>query len=64
MSPVPYLASLGLSVLGGSLFNVLCGFMAPAPTLPPWWKWFYYVNPMAYSLYAVTGAPGCSARVF
>jgi len=26
-TPVAYLASLGLSVIGGSLFNVMCGFM-------------------------------------
>lgn len=54
--PQASLATLALSVLGGSLFSVLSGFMAPAPGLPPWWKWFYYVNPMAYNLYALTGA--------
>jgi hypothetical protein len=27
VTPAPYLASLLLSVIGGSLFNVLCGFM-------------------------------------
>lgn len=27
ITPVAYLASLCLSVIGGSLFNVLCGFM-------------------------------------
>ena len=54
--PQPALATLALSVLGGSLFSVLSGFMAPAPTLPKWWLWFYYANPMSYNLYALTGA--------
>lgn len=54
ITPAPYLASLGLSVIGGSLFNLMCGFLAPAPTLPPWWQWFYYTNPLAYALYAIT----------
>jgi hypothetical protein len=27
VTPAPYLASLGLSVIGGSLFNMMCGFL-------------------------------------
>jgi ABC-type multidrug transport system permease subunit len=38
---------------------------APLPTLPAWWRWFYYSNPLAYSLYAISGTyeqGSCSSR--
>eukprot|EP01034_Spumella_vulgaris_P047481 gene47481-biopygen33234 len=36
------------------LMVLFSGFIVPASNIPPGWEWFYYINPMAYVLKAVT----------
>eukprot|EP00906_Rhabdomonas_costata_P032577 RCo045890 len=31
----------------------MCGFTIPAPMIPIWWKWFYWINPLAYAVNAM-----------
>jgi ABC-type multidrug transport system permease subunit len=31
-------------------WNLFCGFLKPEPALPPYWQWFYYLNPVSWSL--------------
>ncbi|CAI5503077.1 unnamed protein product [Closterium sp. Naga37s-1] len=35
------------------LWNLMCGFLIPQPEIPVWWSWFYYINPIAWSLYGL-----------
>lgn len=32
---------------------MFAGFMIPRPVMPDWWKWFSYLCPPAWTLYAV-----------
>ncbi|KAL6781800.1 hypothetical protein ACKKBF_B09460 [Auxenochlorella protothecoides x Auxenochlorella symbiontica] len=34
-------------------WNLLCGFLIPEPAIPRYWVWFYYINPVSWSLYSL-----------
>jgi ABC-type multidrug transport system ATPase subunit len=41
------------AVLSGAfygLFNLFAGFVAPKPSIPGWWIWLYYLNPVSWTL--------------
>nr|XP_051186275.1 ABC transporter G family member 41-like isoform X1 [Lolium perenne] len=33
-----------------TLQNLMCGFIVPAPQIPRWWIWLYYISPMSWTL--------------
>ncbi|KAM0834129.1 hypothetical protein ACQ4PT_063808 [Festuca glaucescens] len=33
-----------------TLQNLMCGFIIPAPQIPRWWIWLYYISPMSWTL--------------
>eukprot|EP00668_Euglena_longa_P010950 GGOE01013286.1.p1 GENE.GGOE01013286.1~~GGOE01013286.1.p1 ORF type:complete len:285 (+),score=106.84 GGOE01013286.1:2-856(+) len=33
-----------------SLGSLLAGFMLPKDSIPWWWRWLYYINPMTYAV--------------
>lgn len=35
------------------LWNLFSGFMIPHRMIPLWWRWYYWVNPVAWSLYGL-----------
>ncbi|PPS20493.1 hypothetical protein GOBAR_AA00060 [Gossypium barbadense] len=35
------------------LWNLFCGFMIPHKRIPIWWRWYYWANPIAWSLYGL-----------
>ncbi|CAN1225388.1 ABC transporter G family member 32 [Linum perenne] len=35
------------------LWNLFSGFMIPHMRIPIWWRWYYWANPMAWSLYGL-----------
>lgn len=35
------------------LWNLFSGFMIPHKRIPIWWRWYYYLNPVAWSLYGL-----------
>eukprot|EP00475_Leptophrys_vorax_P007911 TRINITY_DN15049_c0_g3_i1.p1 TRINITY_DN15049_c0_g3~~TRINITY_DN15049_c0_g3_i1.p1 ORF type:complete len:113 (+),score=4.81 TRINITY_DN15049_c0_g3_i1:2-340(+) len=35
-------------------WNLLCGFIIPRPDIPVWWRWYYWLSPISYSLYGLT----------
>ncbi|XBH91319.1 hypothetical protein VPH35_082741 [Triticum aestivum] len=39
-----------LSSMFYTLQNLMSGFIMPAPQIPRWWIWFYYVSPMLWAL--------------
>ncbi|KAL6905801.1 hypothetical protein ACP4OV_003402 [Aristida adscensionis] len=30
--------------------NLMCGFIVPAPQIPKWWLWLYYITPMQWTI--------------
>ncbi|XP_058109104.1 ABC transporter G family member 31-like [Magnolia sinica] len=36
-----------------SLWNLMSGFLVPKPNIPRWWIWFYYLNPVAWTLQGI-----------
>ncbi|KAJ0755524.1 putative ABC-type xenobiotic transporter [Helianthus annuus] len=34
-----------------SLFNLFSGFFIPRPKIPKWWIWYYWICPMAWTVY-------------
>ncbi|XP_037468082.1 ABC transporter G family member 41-like [Triticum dicoccoides] len=49
LTPNIQLAFILTSVCHG-LQNLISGFLVPAPQIPKWWIWLYYVSPMSWSL--------------
>lgn len=35
------------------LWNLFSGFMIPHNRIPIWWRWYYWANPIAWSLYGL-----------
>ncbi|KAL8521952.1 hypothetical protein ACS0TY_012197 [Phlomoides rotata] len=35
------------------LWNLFSGFMVPYMRIPIWWQWYYWANPIAWSLYGL-----------
>nr|WDA53445.1 abc transporter g family member 31 [Erycina pusilla] len=36
-----------------TLWNLFSGFMIPRKRLPTWWRWYYWANPVSWSLYGL-----------
>ncbi|XP_050384102.1 ABC transporter G family member 29-like [Argentina anserina] len=36
-----------------SLFNLFSGFFIPRPKIPKWWIWYYYICPVAWTVYGL-----------
>ncbi|KAM5583255.1 ABC transporter G family member 31-like [Rosa sericea] len=49
LTPSQHLAAV-ISSAFYSLWNLLSGFLIPKPNIPPWWIWFYYITPVAWTL--------------
>ncbi|KAK9836331.1 hypothetical protein WJX81_006307 [Elliptochloris bilobata] len=44
------------SILSGffyGLWNLFAGFLIGRAQMVPWWSWYYYINPVAWSLYGI-----------
>ncbi|XP_009614154.1 ABC transporter G family member 31 isoform X1 [Nicotiana tomentosiformis] len=49
LTPTQHLAAV-ISSAFYSLWNLMSGFLVPAPSIPGWWIWFYYISPVAWTL--------------
>ncbi|GJY00005.1 pleiotropic drug resistance protein 1, partial [Tanacetum coccineum] len=38
------------------VFNLFSGFMIPRPSMPIWWRWYYWGNPLAWTIYGMVVA--------
>ncbi|GAQ91789.1 pleiotropic drug resistance protein [Klebsormidium nitens] len=36
-----------------SFWNLFAGFLIPLPRIPGWWVWYYYINPISWTLYGL-----------
>ncbi|KAF6262511.1 ATP-binding cassette transporter [Scenedesmus sp. NREL 46B-D3] len=52
ISPNIQLASI-MSSSVYSLWFLLAGFFIPYAAMPPWWAWYYWLNPLSYMLYGI-----------
>jgi ABC-type multidrug transport system permease subunit len=39
-----------------SLWNLFAGFLLPRPAMPGWWLWYWYLNPVSWTLYGLIGS--------
>ncbi|CAI7855803.1 unnamed protein product [Closterium sp. NIES-53] len=39
-----------------SFWNLLCGFLITQPQIPVWWRWFYWINPVSWTLYGLNAS--------
>ncbi|GAU19345.1 hypothetical protein TSUD_336320 [Trifolium subterraneum] len=39
-----------------SVWNLFSGFIVPRPRIPVWWRWYSWINPMAWSLYGLVAS--------
>nr|GEV19098.1 pleiotropic drug resistance protein 1-like [Tanacetum cinerariifolium] len=38
------------------LFNLFSGFIIPRPRIPVWWRWYYWANPLAWTIYGMVAS--------
>ncbi|GJY80400.1 pleiotropic drug resistance protein 1-like protein [Tanacetum coccineum] len=38
------------------VFNLFSGFIIPRPSMPIWWRWYYWGNPLAWTIYGMVVA--------
>ncbi|KAL3834929.1 hypothetical protein ACJIZ3_009665 [Penstemon smallii] len=36
-----------------AIFNLFCGFFIPRPSIPKWWVWYYWICPVAWTIYGL-----------
>jgi len=51
-TPSQILASILVSIIL-TCWNIFSGFLITRPALPVWWRWFYWCNPVAWTIYGV-----------
>ncbi|KAL1818654.1 hypothetical protein ACET3Z_013523 [Daucus carota] len=52
VAPNPSIASI-VSGLFFGLWNLFAGFIVPRTRIPIWWRWYYWANPVAWTLYGL-----------
>ncbi|KAK1434085.1 hypothetical protein QVD17_11003 [Tagetes erecta] len=38
------------------MFNLFSGFIIPRPSIPVWWRWYYWGNPIAWTIYGLVAS--------
>ncbi|XP_009596530.1 pleiotropic drug resistance protein 1-like [Nicotiana tabacum] len=38
------------------VWNLFSGFIVPRPRMPVWWRWYYWANPVAWTLYGLVAS--------
>ncbi|KAL2643201.1 hypothetical protein R1flu_010788 [Riccia fluitans] len=52
LTPSQQLAAV-ISSFFYSIWNLFSGFLIPRPRIPPWWVWYYWLSPVAWTLYGL-----------
>ncbi|KAL0554085.1 hypothetical protein IC582_007996 [Cucumis melo] len=55
MTPNHHIASI-LSFAFFALWNLFSGFVVPKPRIPVWWIWYYWICPVAWTLYGLVAS--------
>ncbi|KAL0543693.1 hypothetical protein IC582_018796 [Cucumis melo] len=49
LTPGPQIAAIAMSFFL-SFWNLFSGFMVPRPQIPIWWRWYYWLSPIAWTI--------------
>ncbi|KAK8525005.1 hypothetical protein V6N12_029855 [Hibiscus sabdariffa] len=52
VTPNHHIAAIVSSAFYG-MWNVFSGFIIPRPRIPIWWRWYYYICPVSWTLYGL-----------
>ncbi|XP_074280493.1 pleiotropic drug resistance protein 1-like [Silene latifolia] len=52
VTPNPSIAAIVSSAFYG-IWQVFSGFLIPRPRMPVWWRWYYWLCPISWSLYGL-----------
>ncbi|XP_004498643.1 pleiotropic drug resistance protein 1-like [Cicer arietinum] len=55
ISPNPHVAAI-LSSAFYAIWSLFSGFVIPLSRIPIWWKWYYWVCPVAWTLYGLVAS--------
>ncbi|KAL5071418.1 hypothetical protein RYX36_022305 [Vicia faba] len=55
ISPNQHVAAI-MSTSFYAIWNLFSGFIVPLSRIPIWWKWYYWVCPVAWTLYGLLGS--------
>ncbi|KAF3450819.1 hypothetical protein FNV43_RR06908 [Rhamnella rubrinervis] len=55
VTPNHHIASIVSSAFYG-VWNLFSGFIVPRPSIPIWWKWYYWGCPVAWTLYGLVAS--------
>ncbi|XP_057720867.1 pleiotropic drug resistance protein 1-like [Arachis stenosperma] len=55
MTPNQHISTIVASAFY-SVWNLFSGFIIPRPSIPIWWRWYYWLNPVAWSLYGLVAS--------
>ncbi|KAF3450816.1 hypothetical protein FNV43_RR06905 [Rhamnella rubrinervis] len=55
VTPNHHIASIVSSAFYG-VWNLFSGFIVPRPSIPIWWKWYYWSCPIAWTLYGLVAS--------
>ncbi|XWS16406.1 hypothetical protein CRYUN_Cryun34aG0084600 [Craigia yunnanensis] len=52
VTPNYHIASIVSSAFYG-IWNVFSGYIIPRPNIPVWWRWYYWICPVSWTLYGL-----------
>ncbi|XVF26672.1 hypothetical protein REPUB_Repub14bG0037900 [Reevesia pubescens] len=52
VTPNYHIAAIVSSAFYG-IWNVFSGFIIPRPSMPVWWRWYYWICPVSWTLYGL-----------
>ncbi|GKV35777.1 hypothetical protein SLEP1_g43996 [Rubroshorea leprosula] len=52
VSPNHHIAAI-VAAAFSALWNLFTGFIIPRPSIPIWWRWYYWMCPVAWTLYGL-----------
>ncbi|KAH9666408.1 ABC transporter G family member 40 [Citrus sinensis] len=55
MTPNLHIATV-VSIAFYGIWNVFSGFIIPRTRIPIWWRWYYWANPIAWTLYGLVAS--------
>ncbi|KAK1664186.1 hypothetical protein QYE76_052345 [Lolium multiflorum] len=55
LTPSAMLANILISFVM-PLWNLFAGFLVPRTLIPVWWRWYYWANPVSWTIYGVVAS--------
>ncbi|KAI4355693.1 hypothetical protein L6164_004441 [Bauhinia variegata] len=55
VTPNHHVAAIVAAAFYG-LWNLFSGFVVPRPSIPVWWRWYYWACPVAWTLYGLVAS--------